>query len=226
MKILSGGIKLVNSEKQTYMNNHFEKLEKLYGSLEALKDVGLELPQNVIEQIQKIEESIITEEIVPLVANTIEPIIKNIRRELLILIEYKPGEDLAVKLTKKRSISIPPEYEKKTTLPRDTTFTIPMHGRGPNTDMSVRFMDGSQVAGGNAADVFVNAIHKIGLERVKSLNIMRYGSNMVSSQKHDTYSTAFVGGYYILTQFNNPTKKRILKEISDRLNLSLQITIH
>jgi hypothetical protein len=208
------------------MNNHFERLEKLYNSLETLKEEGLELDQNVIEKIQKIEESIITDEIVPLVAETIEPIIKNIRRELLILIEYKPGEDLAVKLTKKRSIIIPAENERVTTLPRVTSYNIPLHGRGPNTDLSVRFSDGTVIAENTAAETFVRVIEKIGLETVRQLNIKMNRHPLVSKERIPVYTPQFLNGYYIQTHCNNPTKKRKLEEIADQLRISLQITIH
>jgi hypothetical protein len=208
------------------MGNQFEKLEKLYGTLETLKELGPDLPQNVIEEIQKIEERIISEEIIPLMAQTIEPIIQQIKRELLILIEYKPGENFSIKLTKKRSITIPPEYEKKTNLPKESTYSIPMHGRGPDTDMRVTFLDGSKVIGESAADVFVNTIHKIGLEKVQGLNISRYNSNIVSRKAHPRYSTILKDGYFVLTHFNNETKKRILENISERLNLSLRIIIN
>lgn len=208
------------------MDNHFEKLEKLYTSLETFTSMGLELPQNVIEQIQKIEESIITEEIVPLVAETIEPIIKNIRRELLILIEYKPGEDLAVKLTKKRSIIIPAANERVTTLPRVTSYNIPLHGRGPNTDLSVRFDDGTLITENTAAETFVRVIEKIGLEKVRQLNIKMNRHLLVSKERIPVYTPQFLNGYYIQTHCNNSTKKRKLDEISNRLHLGLQVTIH
>lgn len=209
------------------MNNHFERLEKLYNSLETLKEEGLELDQNVIEKIQKIEESIITDEIVPLVAETIEPIIKNIRRELLILIEYKPGEDLAVKLTKKRSIIIPPENERRTTIQRETSFRVAMNSKGPKTYLEVKFPDGSVIDDPNGAETFARTIVKIGVDKVKQLGMICNGYDFISRENVPApYTAKFANGYYIQTTLSNVAKKKKLEEISDRLKLGLQITIH
>lgn len=49
------------------------KLEKLYSIIENSRDVGVELPEGVIQQVEKLEEGIIKEEILPIVSQSIEP---------------------------------------------------------------------------------------------------------------------------------------------------------
>ncbi|MBL7817262.1 MAG: winged helix-turn-helix domain-containing protein [Saprospiraceae bacterium] len=87
------------------------KIEQLYNSIQTLKELGVQLPQGLIEETNRVEEEIIKNDIIPALAETISPIIEQIQRGIILVVEYVPNEPLTVKLTRKRSFAIPEEQD-------------------------------------------------------------------------------------------------------------------
>jgi Mrr N-terminal domain len=87
------------------------KIEQLYNSIQTLKELGVQLPQGLIEETNRVEEEIIKNDIIPALAETISPIIEQIQRGIILVVEYIPNEPLTVKLTRKRSFAIPEEQD-------------------------------------------------------------------------------------------------------------------
>lgn len=57
------------------------KLQKLYSTIQNLKELGLELGDDLLKQTSELEQEIIKNEILPVVSEKIEPIISQIQRE-------------------------------------------------------------------------------------------------------------------------------------------------
>ena len=81
------------------------KLEKLYSIIENSNDVGIKLPQDVIKQVEELEDSLIKQEILPALSSDIEPRLSPIKRDLVLVVEYHPGEPISVALSRKANIS-------------------------------------------------------------------------------------------------------------------------
>ena len=75
------------------------KLNKLYNTILSLKELGLELGEDLLEQ------DIIKNEILPVISDKIEPIISQIQHELVLVVDYVPNEPLSVRLSRKSSIT-------------------------------------------------------------------------------------------------------------------------
>jgi hypothetical protein len=60
------------------------KLEKLYNAIQELKEPGVKLPEELIEETNRVEEEIIKNEVIPTLSDAIDPIISQIQRELLL----------------------------------------------------------------------------------------------------------------------------------------------
>lgn len=63
------------------------------------------MSDDVISQINEAEENIIREEILPIIGQDIEPTLSQIQRELVLVVEYRPGEPISVALSRKTKIS-------------------------------------------------------------------------------------------------------------------------
>ena len=87
------------------------RIEELYSSIQTLKKLGVKLPEELIEETNRVEEEIIKNDIIPALAETISPIIGQIQRGIVLVVEYTPNEPLSVKLTRKRSFAIPQEQD-------------------------------------------------------------------------------------------------------------------
>ena len=62
------------------------KLQKLYSTIQNLKELGLELGDDLLKQTSELEQEIIKNEILPVVSEKIEPIISQIQRELVLVV--------------------------------------------------------------------------------------------------------------------------------------------
>ena len=215
------------------------KLEKLYSIIENSKDVGVELPAGVIQQVEEQEEKIIKDEILPALGKDIAPQLEPIKRDLVLVVEYHPGEPISVALSRKAKIS--EIMGAKTLTPRNSTpvrsdeepveaepHEPKKHIENTTKGMKVTFPDGTVIWHRQAIDTFIDTLRKIGLERIPALNIEHgNGYNLVSREKRPTVPGRIwqheCDGWYIYSNIGNNTKIEDLKRISDNYHLGLKI---
>lgn len=207
------------------------QLEKLYQSIQHLKELGIDLPDKLIEDTNRVEEEIIKKDIIPVLADTISPVIKQIQREIILVVEYVPNEPVSVRWTRKRSLTMSPELEfindtKKNAFSERETFTISPHSKSSKTTLSVSFPDGKTISHRFAKETLVDTIKIVGHEKVKQLNIICCGVPLVSSTKDDFYTQhELTKGVYIMTHSSTKSKKEQLDEISKKLAVGLKVEI-
>ena len=116
------------------------RLKELYESIEKLKNLGCNLSDS-IDEINRLEEELIINEIIPTLKDAISPIINQIQRELLLVVEYTPNTPLVVKPTKKRSFAIPQELDSGV----EKKYSISPHTKNKKTNLKVIFPDGKSI---------------------------------------------------------------------------------
>lgn len=77
------------------------KLEKLYAIIQNSKDLGLTLPEEVLKQASELEEQIIKDDIIPVIGKDIEPTLRQIQRNIVLVVDYEPNKPLSVRLSRK-----------------------------------------------------------------------------------------------------------------------------
>ena len=179
------------------------KLEKLYSIIENSREVGVKLSKDVLQQVEELEEGIIKEEILPALGNDIAPRLEPIKRDLVLVVEYHPGEPISVALSRKTKIS--EIMGAKTLTPRSTVI---WHRQ--------------------AIDTFIDVLRKIGLERIPPLGIEHgNGYNLVSKDKRPTVPGRIwqheCDGWYVYSNISNSQKAEDLQRISDHYRLGLKI---
>jgi len=215
------------------------KLEKLYSIIENSRDVGVKLPKGVLQQVEELEEGIIKEEILPALSSDIAPRLNPIQRDLVLVVEYHPGEPISVALSRKTKISemtdakvltprssipVRSEEEPEEVKPHEPTKRIENMTKG----MKVTFPDGTVIWHRQAIDTFIDALRKIGLGRIPTLGIKHGGGyNLVSKDKRPPMPGRIwqheCDGWYIYSNISNGTKAEDLKRISDYYHLDLKI---
>ena len=158
------------------------KLEKLYSIIENSREVGVKLSKDVLQQVEELEEGIIKEEILPALGNDIAPRLEPIKRDLVLVVEYHPGEPISVALSRKTKISeimgaktltprsstpVKSEEESTEVKPHEPTKHIENTTKG----MRVTFPDGTVIWHRQAIDTFIDALRKIGLECIPEVGI-------------------------------------------------------
>lgn len=212
-------------------------LKELYTTLKSLRDMNLPVDDKLLAAADALEEKIIKEEILPALSQNLEPQLTDIQRDLVLVVEYHPGEPLSVALSRKVKIceiidakqltpskpdSKPMKSEHKPRL-HEPTKTIKNATKG----LRVSFPDGTSVCYKMAIDTFIKTLEIIGFDRVEKLDITFAGFNVVSRHARP----AELGrvwqheykGWYIYSITNNKRKINILKTISNMLRLNLKI---
>ena len=80
-------------------------LEKLYAHIKGLQELGLPLNEETLKAADELEEQIIKTEILPTLSQDIEPLLSQIQRELVLVVEYTPGQPITVALSRKTNIT-------------------------------------------------------------------------------------------------------------------------
>ena len=90
-------------------------------------------------------------------------------------------------------------------------------------DLTVIMPDEQQICRHQVSKTFVEVIEKIGIEKVKTLNMEYCRIPIVDTFNHPKYSQAASGDYFIMTHSNTDKKIQQLEEIKDRLNISIEV---
>lgn len=207
------------------------KLETLYASIKGLEKVGLTLTDEMLKKADELEEQLIKTEVLPTLSKDIEPRLSQIQRELVLVVEYKPGEPISVALSRKTNIAelleakrleLGPQVEHKIGKKHEK----PIERVNGKSILRVTFPDGTVIADKKAKVTFTETIKRIGLMRVRNLGISFCHVPIVSNTLDSKYSTAQMpagNGLYVMTHSSTHDKKKQLDKISQELGLGLQV---
>ena len=208
------------------------KLEKLYELASGVKEFDLKSKEAILEEINELEEEIIKKEILPIVKERIEPALSPVQRELVLVVDYTPGDPLSVKLSRKvnlkklgdlKELTTPdPQAEHREGGKRKTT------SRAKRTGLCVTLPNGDIIQEKTAAATLVKAVELAGPERVRALGIICCKVPLVSNALDKKYGNSQVKvapNLYVITHSNNSTKKGFLEKISKALKLEWKVEI-
>ena len=101
----------------------------------------------------------------------------------------------------------------------------PPNPKGP---LTVVMRNGEVISETKGIDTLLKVIDKLGIERVKALNIIAVRSRdlpLISDYEDSGYDQKRLGRYYIASGNNTPQKKQLLEEIDRRLNVGMKVTV-
>jgi hypothetical protein len=207
------------------------KLETLYASIKGLQDLGLPLNEETLKAADELEEQLIKTEILPAMSKDIEPMLSQIQRELVLVVEYKPGTPISVALSRKTNIAElldakileqDPQAEHK----EGKKHEKPIERINGKTVLKVTFPDGTVIADKKAKITFAETIKRIGLMKVRNLGISFCHVPIVSNTLDKKYGKAQIpvgDGLYVMTHSSTHDKKKQLDKISQELGLRLKV---
>lgn len=213
------------------------RLSDLYKAMETFRKEGVSFPDELEQKLRTLEEEIIKKEILPILTKTIEPALKPVQRELVLVVDYVPGQPLSVHLSRKRNftaglvdakeIVLDPEVEHNSHI-QTRTGKIIKHG--PARDLSVIFPDGTMISEEKAVDTLLKVVQKIGVANVRKVvedhNLVFCKVPVISNRRDEKYGKTqrdLGNGWLLMTHSNNPMKKSFIKKVSDCLQLGLTV---
>ena len=221
------------------------KLSDLYTAMDKLRSVGVDINENLERTVSKAEEDIIKAEILPVLKQKIEPALQEVKRELVLVVDYKPGQPIKVALSRKVKIGdiedatpitpreqaseslgqpvVSEERDVPTQETHEPTRQVINHTKG----LRITFDDGTTICRSKAIDTFKEALRRIGFERVHDLGLTHAGCDLVSKTMvppvQDRVLQHEIDGWYVFSNLSNEDKKKDLQTISERLSLNLKI---
>ncbi len=208
-----------------------EKLNDLYAKMERLQIEGQSLNSDEEKRLSMLEEEIIKREILPIVENKIEPILRQVRRELVLVVDYVPGLPVRVRLSRNRkfvdkmkdAVDITdPEVEHEKYGPKEAQGP-----RAPISRLRITFPDGSFIHETTAADTFCRFVKEVaGAERVRSLRIKRCKIFLVSNTLDKKYGNAqksLGNGLYLNTHTTTEAKIEDIRKIAKAFKIKLKV---
>ena len=207
-------------------------LEKLYQSIATFKELGLALNEEMLQKADMLEEDLIKNEIIPRLSESIEAIITQIQRPIVLVVDYVPGEALSVRLTRKRVITDESETKEYSLAPKQkerekkTDKTYTSSPKSSWTGLMVTFPDGKVVNNRYAYETLIQVVDTVGIKKVEALGLKHLGLDFITKTKDDFYNQHELSdGYLITTHSATIKKKQQLEEISAKLQLGLKVEV-
>jgi hypothetical protein len=206
--------------------------------METLRKEGLSLNEDLERQVSELEEEIIKKEILPVVTETIAPALKQVQRELVLVVDYVPGVPVSVHLSRKRNFTQqlsdakeivldPVVQHSKKNIKKKTGLT-----HGPATQLIIEFPDGTIISEKSAVETMKAAVLKIGISQVRKVveeyNLKLSKAPVISNRRDEKYASAqkdLGGGWLLMTHSSNIDKKRFFDKLSKILNLGLKVKV-
>lgn len=214
------------------------RISRLYEAMETLRKEGLPVTEDLEKQASELEEDIIKKEILPVLSKTIEPALQPVKRELVLVVDYVPGQPLSVHLSRKRNFTAELKDAKEMVLdPEVTHRSHTSHSdkkieRKPTRYMTVTFPDGTVIAEKTAAKTLEEVVKKIGVPEVRKVvedyNLKFNKVPVISNRRDAKYGKsqkALGGGWLLITHSNNPKKKDFIETVSKVLNLGIKVKL-
>ena len=206
--------------------------------METLRKEGLPVNKDLEQKANELEEDIIKKEILPVLSKTIEPALQPVKRELVLVVDYLPGQPLSVHLSRKRNFAAELTDAKEMVLdPEVTHRSHTLHSdekieRRPARDMTVNFPDGTVIAEKTAVETFVEVVKKIGVAKVRKVvedyNLKFCKVPVISNRRDAKYGKSqkeLGGGWLLITHSDNSKKKAFIEKVSDVLHLGIKVSL-
>ena len=149
------------------------KLEELYQSIETLKKLGVPINDEQLKSLDSFEEDLIKNEVLPALSQDIAPRLNPIKRDLVLVVEYHPGQPISVALSRKVKIrdfvgakaltpvSVPVSDPIKPSSGRDNSGPS-KHIENFTKGLKVSFPDGTVIWRKSAIETYIATIKHVG----------------------------------------------------------------
>ena len=206
------------------------KLQKLYSTIQNLKELGLELGEDLLKQTADLEQDIIKNEILPVISEKIEPVISQIERELVLVVDYVPNEPLSVRISRKRNFTEQMETIEITPDPKVEhnigNIKRTSTSKSAKTNLRVTLPNGKTIENRFAYETLHEVVMMAGIEKVRDLGIIQCGVPLISSTQDNFYNQKEIAkGIYLITHSSTVQKRIQIEKISEALRLNLKVEI-
>lgn len=184
---------------------------------DAAKDIAEDY-RNIVNQ-RKIEERL-PEVWTELVQDKNRDMLRAMMKKTKDKVGHEPTEEQVISFLK--NLSVP--SVKPASVPK-IVHEIPQQDKKKFTvkRLRVTMEDGEVIERKIGLTTFIEVIEKLGIERVKDLNLIRNTIPLISNSKHPDVEQRQRGQYYVVSHITTEDKKRILDQIARKLEIDLKV---
>ena len=217
------------------------KIQDYYDFIDKFKG---DLKPRLRTELEQLEDSLIAEEILPAISESVAPVLDILRRHLTLVVDYDPQAGIIVKTTR-GEVVVKENTAKKYEIPKthkvvkvaeaqhvegkeDEPQKSKKIKRSPKTGLCVWLSNGDFIQAKKANLTMAEAVKWAGVETVASLGFPHDGDYLVSKKEHPKYAgeqQSLPNGYLLNTHSSTKTKKLQLEKISIALNLGWKVEI-
>lgn len=217
------------------------KIQDYYDFIDKFKG---DLKPRLQTELEQLEDSLIAEEILPAISESVAPVLDILRRHLTLVVDYDPQAGIIVKTTR-GEVVVKENTAKKYEIPKthkvvkvaeaqpveeneDEPQKSKKIKRSPKTGLCVWLPNGDFIQAKKANLTMAEAVKWAGVETVASLGFPHDGDYLVSKKEHPKYAgeqQSLPNGYLLNTHSSTKTKKQQLEKISIALNLGWKVEI-
>ena len=217
------------------------KIQDYYDFIDKFKG---DLKPRLQTELEQVEDSLIAEEILPAISESVAPVLDILRRHLTLVVDYDPQAGIIVKTTR-GEVVVKENTAKKYEIPKthkvvkvaeaqhvegkeDEPQKSKKIKRSPKTGLCVWLSNGDFIQAKKANLTMAEAVKWAGVETVASLGFPHDGDYLVSKKEHPKYAgeqQSLPNGYLLNTHSSTKTKKLQLEKISIALNLGWKVEI-
>ena len=194
-----------------------DKLKKAYEAVEMLKALGLPISSDQTIAIAQMERQYLREEVIPLIAQEMEPLVEQLRNKFNMEVTYNKEDGLDIQLVDKKPI-------QENLFPSDTKSPK----RQRKYIIKVIFPDNHMSCSKMVWETLVDVIRFAGAQKVRDLCIYIMGDNLISSElnaneRYRVGQKEVEPGLYVCTYSSTDTKFEQIKRINRELGLGLKL---
>ncbi|MBD5184243.1 MAG: hypothetical protein HDS97_05035 [Bacteroidales bacterium] len=209
------------------------KLSKLYELRRLSQEFGMEWTEKQERQLETEEEHLIKNEVLPVVTKSIEPVLSQVERELVLVVDYVPGTPLKVSLSRKRNlfdvledvVEIKPDPEVEHTEKKKGGKKVVTN---PRTRLRITMPDGSIIEERTAWESLHKFVLKVGVDKVRAVGLIANKIPLVSNtvdKKYKTSQKPLGNGWLLMTCSDTATKRKQILSIASHHNLNVTVDI-
>jgi len=212
------------------MDKVLETLKEDYQLRASLKRKHLKVQDELEDEIEDLEQSLITSKIIPELMDYAKTLLKDFECEVLLSIKKDINGDIVVcdeynfgpKVMSNQPINNSTQTPNAPGYILITSSNIQdVQGR----DMRIT-VDGKEFEEKNAIQTFIKALEYIGLDKVASVGIICSGYNLVDNRQRLDGGKKWqqqVGNKWVYVYYSNTAKVMFLMQIAEKLNLKIKI---
>lgn len=191
-----------------------KELEKLYETINSLQELGLNLSSEQLNAVKDKEREYLDMEVIPQIKKVLEPLVAKMMSKFEINVTFDQTNGLQIVKTGK-PVAQPTMFDNSRRYKTNQRYII-----------RVVYPDGHVDCDKHVSHTFLKLVNYAGPERVRSLNIICMGDNLVSDTKNERYANAQyeteIEGLYLMTCSNTEKKLEYMQYISRELGLRLK----